>query len=682
MRKLKKMLAVLLVMIMLMSTLPMGTFSALSLFDELQLDTVVDVEVGKLGKTVSFTPDEDGFYRFYSISEYDPEITLYDSTWKQIAYGGDFGESCDFNLVVELSAGKKYYAKIELYGEIEEKLPFQIGVEETLGVTAMEITQFPYNMNVMEGFEYDTTDPTGLEIVFTLSDGSTVDWTYEEYGLVGEYEVYTYPDMNADEQPCFVIECGDLREEIIYTVVESTIESIEYSCETPIEFYEHSGGYFVDDETYEYFYTIPEDAVITIYYTDGTSEAVNFYELANIFDYHNQEEEPWTVGENYFTISYYNAETTVPVTILPSPFVNVTVNSAPSRDYVFGDYDHGYLDENGLYTLWATDLTGLSFTVEYEDGTTQTFDDDDFDIENMLIDGYEFFVKDIDMTECGVYDVVLCYKGEEITYQVDVIETDIESIEVLKAPDKAECEYGYYADFTGAVVKINYKDGTSAQATADENTMSYTYDGAVICRIKVGDDYVSIFNEEDMETGERHDYLTCKGVGLVYYGVTYTERREIASITADNVTMSGYDMVVSVEYADGSTEELTLDVICSFTILEQYTEACAMTENGVVVFSIEKWEEPTGELMGYNVYILDNEYFASDSPAPSFILGDVDGDGEVAIMDATMVQRHMAQKDTLEGDALLAADTDGDGEIAIIDATFIQRFVANIIDEF
>ena len=63
-------------------------------------------------------------------------------------------------------------------------------------------------------------------------------------------------------------------------------------------------------------------------------------------------------------------------------------------------------------------------------------------------------------------------------------------------------------------------------------------------------------------------------------------------------------------------------------------------------------------------------------------LGDVDGDGDIAIMDATAIQLHIAGLDILDADALKRADTDGDGDVSIMDATNIQLFVARLITEF
>ena len=63
------------------------------------------------------------------------------------------------------------------------------------------------------------------------------------------------------------------------------------------------------------------------------------------------------------------------------------------------------------------------------------------------------------------------------------------------------------------------------------------------------------------------------------------------------------------------------------------------------------------------------------------MLGDVDGDGNVTIIDATMVQRHMAKLITLPEERFVCADTDKDGKINITDATRIQRFIAQLIPQ-
>jgi hypothetical protein len=64
------------------------------------------------------------------------------------------------------------------------------------------------------------------------------------------------------------------------------------------------------------------------------------------------------------------------------------------------------------------------------------------------------------------------------------------------------------------------------------------------------------------------------------------------------------------------------------------------------------------------------------SAASSYIRGDADGDGKVTILDATAIQRILAEIPTASF-VEEAADVDGDG-LNIIDATLIQRYLAEL----
>lgn len=64
---------------------------------------------------------------------------------------------------------------------------------------------------------------------------------------------------------------------------------------------------------------------------------------------------------------------------------------------------------------------------------------------------------------------------------------------------------------------------------------------------------------------------------------------------------------------------------------------------------------------------------------PKMLIGDVNGDGNINIMDATEIQRHIAQLSTIPEDRLSCADANKDGQVNIMDATQIQRFIAQLI---
>lgn len=65
----------------------------------------------------------------------------------------------------------------------------------------------------------------------------------------------------------------------------------------------------------------------------------------------------------------------------------------------------------------------------------------------------------------------------------------------------------------------------------------------------------------------------------------------------------------------------------------------------------------------------------SASAATMWRRGDADGDDEVAITDATLIQRKLSGS-SVEVFRTRAADVDNSGEIEITDATWIQRFLA------
>ena len=58
-----------------------------------------------------------------------------------------------------------------------------------------------------------------------------------------------------------------------------------------------------------------------------------------------------------------------------------------------------------------------------------------------------------------------------------------------------------------------------------------------------------------------------------------------------------------------------------------------------------------------------------------YILGDADGDGEVSVLDASLIQMYLVGKKMIEGNALLAADADCDEEVSVLDASLIQMYL-------
>ena len=83
--------------------------------------------------------------------------------------------------------------------------------------------------------------------------------------------------------------------------------------------------------------------------------------------------------------------------------------------------------------------------------------------------------------------------------------------------------------------------------------------------------------------------------------------------------------------------------------------------------------------IGWNLCLLPANSGAYESPyEDKLLLGDVNGDGEVTIIDATWIQRKLAELDVPDSFNDEAADVDGDGVVTIFDATGIQRYLVDL----
>ena len=132
-------------------------------------------------------------------------------------------------------------------------------------------------------------------------------------------------------------------------------------------------------------------------------------------------------------------------------------------------------------------------------------------------------------------------------------------------------------------------------------------------------------------------YVVCRGGGAV-----------IVSPTGSNTT-------VTVTNSDGMVPAGT------------YTDEVSGTTWTVTATTI------TGKIGSTGIAVIyDHDYVAGQ-----FLLGDADESGDVTILDATAVQRNLANLPNAAFDEK-AADADGDGSITILDATAIQRWLAGL----
>ena len=64
------------------------------------------------------------------------------------------------------------------------------------------------------------------------------------------------------------------------------------------------------------------------------------------------------------------------------------------------------------------------------------------------------------------------------------------------------------------------------------------------------------------------------------------------------------------------------------------------------------------------------------------MLGDVNGDESVNVLDANLVRKYAAKLIDFDEKQLVSADVNGDGKINVLDANLIRKFAAKLIDSF
>lgn len=680
MKAIKKLLSVILVVTLLFSVF---SFTAFAGGDEVEifLDTPHNLWLGVDTETFKFTPTDDGWYNFSAVGdETDTYATLYNSNWDEIAYSDDTLDSFNFNLNCKLYAGYTYYIEVGAYVDDLESAIFDLIVTETVGVEGAVITKEPDNTNCIIGYEELTCSSEGMEVTFTLSNGEEVVWSYDEGGTVAGETVEVSLDSDGHGHYYIDVICGEGFDRFFFDMIENPVESISVNSMDDIELYEYShGSYFEGDYIYYYDFS---DVQMQINYKDGTSKVVPFDEQTpeGFYFYADDDQHyaPWGIGKHEVIVEYLGKTTTIPVSILPCPYESVNIISAPSRTYIYGDTAWGYIYD-GDYIVEPYDLTGLSFELGYSDGTKEIIDADDIDMDLMEINGYMYDIGEyIVAGPCDLL-VTLSYKGMDISYNVEVVESPVESLEVLKAPDKYEYEDRYHADYTGMEIKVNYKDGTDETVVFSDDNMQYVLNGSLYCQVPVKSGNLIVGRIFDIYSEEYYTVVSCLGTRIDYYGINYTDSRDVASIIrVENFAYNTDGMTVYIEYESGVEEYLTYSPVDYYDYGDDMYEGFSKTENGITYFDTSlKSKDETSTV--YSLYTLEESI---EVTVPNVKLGDVDGDGNIAVMDATLIQRHLAHLEVLTDTQLSAADVNIDGFVTVMDATTIQRFVAKIITEF
>lgn len=174
-------------------TVTVNTNTSFDTAKELTLDEVYEVTLdGEEDVYYVFTPEEDGFYEFYSESEegVDPRGELYDSEENYLSEHDDSEEGNDFSVKYRLEAGNSYYLKVNKYGEDTRSL--SVAVKHITLYVEVE------NQNVTVKYGEDYT----LESeIYNTGAALTYEWYYwEDTGWIPSEETGSTYVIDANEK--------------------------------------------------------------------------------------------------------------------------------------------------------------------------------------------------------------------------------------------------------------------------------------------------------------------------------------------------------------------------------------------------------------------------------------------------------------------------------------------------
>ena len=155
------------------------------------------------------------------------------------------------------------------------------------------------------------------------------------------------------------------------------------------------------------------------------------------------------------------------------------------------------------------------------------------------------------------------------------------------------------------------------------------------------------------------------------------DREILAENTVSNITISGTNYVVESVTASSSVASTEVKTI-SLEI-----PATSTTNHTTVKAKVKKVKNVSEELMvavdaNGNKAESTKTFVVGSSSSDETLKGDVNRDGSVTVVDATLVQKYIVKLEDFDAETMKIADVNGNGKIDITDATLIQKIITKL----
>lgn len=498
--------------------------------------------------------------------------------------------------------GDSYTADVYLLGECFGQITFNIHGSI---VKSFEIID---DITLVKGISdngtgcYDFNDHTFFANI-EFFDGTKYENARIDYGMFqdgieynGSCILVSFSD-DQNENPW--VDVGDYKEkisvlgyetEITVHLVDTIIDSVDFE---DASVYEFTNGWYMDDGTYIYEpdiemsnIVINVDADILDYNNIGINFNGDWRRVSLLYD---QFENPLYSGDKVkadVSIFGYNGE--INLEVLKADIID-EMTVVPKKVYVT-ECTNGYYDgETYIYNVPP------QFIVNYADGSVgfdTKFDSNSYEYllsqryyEKAIDDYFTYSWHDAagydqyenNWVAGNTYKMVFDFIGQQFEYEVEIVPSDVESIEIVETPKAVPEEWGgYNLNPDRILVKVIYKDGTTVKKTCEElgadcccdldcitDTLKVTYRGkSDITNVEVatGDTYPIerlVIDESTLKSAYLIDgqyYFSPSDFYVdVYYKDGTTSREYIEKSEPVWLEKDGYKMNLSPIWIDYST---------------------------------------------------------------------------------------------------------------------------------
>lgn len=271
---------------------------------------------------------------------------------------------------------------------------------------------------------------------------------------------------------------------------------------------------------------------VTITYNNGTTTdpvEYDFTELPGVMTISNVNMN--SAGTRTVRLSYKENNTTVTattkITVAALTPTKIEFINNPTKEYFVGDLASAF------------DPSGMKVKVTYNNGSSNTLDVDDLDIE------YSGFNSSV----AGTVTMTGTYEELDANFTITVNAVELVSVAIKTLPNKTQYLVGDELDATGLSLTASYNNGTSKTVSTDITCTGFssTTDGVKTVTATYG--------------GKSTTFeVTVNPIELVSIAVK-TNPTKVEYVVGESFDQTG--LVITATYNNGSTADITEDIVCT-----------------------------------------------------------------------------------------------------------------------